>query len=330
MELFNLLFLLLVLLTFSRQKNNDAFGLRTMNVVKGIAIMGVFVGHASKEFLGVALYKLLCYVGLFSVSVFFFVSGYGLMYGAIHKKDYRKGFLSKRIFPIVICYFVTCALQWITDGFSCFSLKEVLLCDYTPFAWYIFSIIWLYLMFYLAMLITKRPIYIIMITATLLSIYAYTCYSLLGQLKGAVAMVTFVIGSCTAYWHNEGCNWLRGAVLAVLCIIFMLLYGVQLTDKYIHYPNILTRAYEPIVSYIFPFMAFGFMQRLAIKRFEAIWDFFQRHSLQIYLLHGIVMYRMIEWVKLPSEILVFLIFGVIVIFAVILNGITNIIKKVVS
>lgn len=121
-----------------------------------------------------------------------------------------------------------------------------------------------------------------------------------------------------------------GAVLAVLCIIFMFLYGVQLTDKYIHYPNILTRAYEPIVSYIFPFMAFGFMQRLAIKRFEVIWDFFQRHSLQIYLLHGIVMYRMIEWVKLPSEILVFLIFGVMIIFAVILNGLTNIIKTVVS
>lgn len=121
-----------------------------------------------------------------------------------------------------------------------------------------------------------------------------------------------------------------GGILAVLCVIFMLLYGVQLTDKYMHYPGILTKAYEPVVSYVFPFVVFGFMQRFGIKRFEAMWNFLQRHSLQIYLVHGIVMYRMIEWVKLPSEILVFLIFGVIVIFAVILNGITNIIKKVVS
>lgn len=97
-----------------------------------------------------------------------------------------------------------------------------------------------------------------------------------------------------------------------------------------HYPDILTKVYEPVVSYIFLFVVFGFMQRFTIKRFETMWDFFQRHSLQIYLVHGIVMYKMIEWVKLPSEILVFLIFGVTVIFAVILNGITNTIKKVVS
>lgn len=44
-------------------------------------------------------------------------------------------------------------------------------------------------------------------------------------------MVAFVIGSSTAYRHDGRCNWLRG-ILAVLCIIFMLLYGVQLTDKY--------------------------------------------------------------------------------------------------
>lgn len=126
MEIFNILFLVFVLSTFVKQTNDDAFSLRSMNVMKGIAIVGVFVGHTSKEFLGFALYKLFCYIGLFSVSIFFFVSGYGLMYGMLNKKAYHKGFLKKRILPIGICYILTCNGQQMGSQ-GCFLAKSYLL-----------------------------------------------------------------------------------------------------------------------------------------------------------------------------------------------------------
>lgn len=110
----------------------------------------------------------------------------------------------------------------------------------------------------------------------------------------------------------------------------MLLYGIQLTDKYVHYSSILTATYEPVVSYIFPFLVLGVMQRFSVKRFDMIWNFFQKHSLQIYLLHGIVMYKMIEWIKLPSEILVFLIFGITIALAIIMRRMTDFIIRVVN
>lgn len=203
MEIFNLLFVVLLCSSFVRQTNGEAFSLRTMNAIKGMAILGVFVGHASKEFLGVALYKLLCPIGACSVAVFFFVSGYGLMYGTLYKKDYRNGFIGKRVLPIVGCYLIVCVLKWLTDGCVGWSWSKVALCDYIPFAWYIFSILWLYVMFYFALLVCVKPIGIIGTVVGLLGAYMAVCFALWGTLKGGIAMATFVIGCLFAYYNSK-------------------------------------------------------------------------------------------------------------------------------
>ena len=55
MEIFNILFTIVVIFTFCKCKNNDALSLQTCNVLKGISILAVFVGHTSKVFTGYSI-----------------------------------------------------------------------------------------------------------------------------------------------------------------------------------------------------------------------------------------------------------------------------------
>lgn len=110
----------------------------------------------------------------------------------------------------------------------------------------------------------------------------------------------------------------------ILSVLFCTMYAIGLTNKYVHYPQRLLSLYEPVVSYSFPLVVFGWMQWFTVRRFELIWGFLQQHSLQIYLIHGLVMYKMMAWVNCPSEVLPFVTFGITVVGAVIIRRLTNV------
>lgn len=72
----------------------DAFSLQNTLPIRGFAAIAVYLCHLGIE----PFYKYYFYL----VSIFFFFSGYGLIYNFKHKKNYLKGFLNKRIFSIMI------------------------------------------------------------------------------------------------------------------------------------------------------------------------------------------------------------------------------------
>lgn len=333
MEILNILFIILLVLTFSKRENGNPFSLQSMNVLKGIAIAGVFIGHASKEFLGVFLYKFLCYIGLWSVAIFFFVSGYGLMYMASRKPDYRKGYLKKRFLPILICYLIVCMIQMAIDGeFESGVIQRILLCDYIPFSWYIFSIIWLYLFFYITLIfispLQHKKLFICCLLG-LLIVYMLVCQRMTGGTKGGEQMLSFIVGCLVASSETIRLKCLQRKSLIIATTIFLILYLIQLTNKYVHYPYALVYVYEPIVSCIFTFIALGIVARRHSypPKLEKMWGFLQRHSLQIYLIHGILLYNMIERLKLPSELLVCLILFATIGAAFVLRTILSFLMK---
>ena len=265
MEILNILFVLLLFMTFRKREKGDAFSLQSMNVLKGIAIAGVFIGHTSKEFLGIFLYKFLCYIGLWSVAIFFFVSGYGLMYMASRKPDYRKGYLKRRLLPIWICYLIVCMIQMAIDGeVETGAIQRILLCDYIPFSWYIFSITWLYLFFYVTLIfispIQHKKLFICCLLV-LLIVYMLVCQWMTGGIKGGDQMLSFIVGCIVASSETIRNKCLQRKSLIIITAVFLILYSIQLTNKYVHYPHVLVYLYEPIVSCIFTFIALGIVGR---------------------------------------------------------------------
>lgn len=319
MELFNILFTMVVVFTFCKCKNNDALSLQTCNVLKGISILAVFIEHTSKVFTGLFLYKFYCSIGLFAVSVFFFISGYGLMYAYINKENYRNGFLKKRVLPLLICYVLACLLQYGLNGDDYLSFKNILLCGYVPFSWFILSILCLYLMFYIAISIFKANAIAVIVTITLmlglyilLATIVYVPYTLLGGHQ----MIVFIIGMlvCVNYPRIKCCSKLWGGLL-----IFLFLWVISLCGKYLHLPASIAFINTCLQSYIFPFVVLKLLSNFKVKRTSSFWNFLQKHSLQVYLVHGILLYACIERVNVPSEVFIFIIFILTIICAVIMK-----------
>lgn len=293
----------------------------TCNVLKGISILAVFIGHTSKVFTGLFLYKFYCSIGLFAVSVFFFISGYGLMSAYLHKKNYKDGFLKKRCLPLMICYVLACLLQYGLNGDDYLSFKNILLCGYVPFSWFILSILCLYLMFYIAISIFKNNANAVIATTVLMLGLFIVMTSIIDvpyTLLGGHQMLVFIIGMmvCTNYKRIMcGCKILSGGII----ITFLLLWAISLCGKNIHLPAYLAFINTCLQTYIFPFFVMVLLSNIKVQRMSPFWIFLQKHSLQVYLVHGIILYACIERVDIPSEIFIFLIFILTIICAVIMK-----------
>ena len=95
-------------------------------------------------------------MGYLSVGMFFFFTGYGLMFSTKNKKNYMKNFLSKRFLPLYVFYVVLIVLYALYDKLignsltATTSLVKSLLFGGTivPFGWYLQVTFLLYLLFY--------------------------------------------------------------------------------------------------------------------------------------------------------------------------------------
>lgn len=290
-----------------------------MQCPKGIAIAGVFVGHCSKVFTGVFLYKWFCSLGLFSVSLFFFISGYGLMCGIIKQKEnYRKGFIWKRIYPLLVTYSLAILLYYVLGGKL--TYRNVILCGYVPFSWYILSITVLYSMTYISLLISGKGVFVIGIVSLLLCFFI-AVVSLMDNLPytllGGGQMITFVIGMAVSYFDRLKIikyGWLP------LSILFAFFWSVQLTTKYAHWSPLLYDAGQYIMSYTFPFVLFGALRFLSLRaKWKQVWLWVQKYTLEIYLVHGCIMFYVVNnngW-NINSEILIFIIFAATLLLALV-------------
>ena len=83
-------------------------------------------------------------IGYLLVSFFFFCSGYGLTKSMRAKEDYFKGFLVKRLNRILFTFLVT-EIVWLFARIS----KEAVWLSLNPYSWFIYTIIILYVGFFL-------------------------------------------------------------------------------------------------------------------------------------------------------------------------------------
>lgn len=140
------------------QINKDSFSMDAMTSLKGIMALFVLFHHLSQKklFQETHTISLFEFVGFLFVGVFFFCSGYGLYKSYVIKDNYLKGFLKRRILPIVIYYYVMIAIYTVYHVITgnAFTLSEWLfklsgLVLINSQAWFIPVIIIMYLAFYI-------------------------------------------------------------------------------------------------------------------------------------------------------------------------------------
>lgn len=160
-------------------------GVKQSTSIKGIFIIIVFLSH-TRGYLDLSgglnsVYdKCFSKIGQMMVALFFFYSGYGIMYSYKNKTHYEKGFIKKRVGSTLL-HFDIAVLAFLLVGLlikSTYSLKSYLLCwigweGIGNSNWYIFDILVLYLLSWAAFMIHRhlwKSVWCVPICITLLSI----------------------------------------------------------------------------------------------------------------------------------------------------------------
>ena len=99
MDIFILL--LIITLIYLLPVNNDYLGVNSTNGLKGLLALGIVFHHLSQWVTTGTEFVNFKYMGTYIVSVFFFISGYGLYVQNNRKEDYLDNFLSKRLSKIL-------------------------------------------------------------------------------------------------------------------------------------------------------------------------------------------------------------------------------------
>lgn len=109
-----MIIILLLIITFfgvkfapKKEFFENSFSIDQTRALKGLFAIAVMLHHLYgillPSFLSIKYFR---DVGYLMVGGFFLISGYGLMYGVLKKKDYLKGFFRKRILALLIPYYL--------------------------------------------------------------------------------------------------------------------------------------------------------------------------------------------------------------------------------
>lgn len=95
---------------FGRTIREDYLSADSGRSLRGVLSVGILFHHLGQKRMGLVFLPLLSRMGYFLVSVFFFLSGYGLMKQHMTREDYRRRFFSRRLPAILVPYGVACVL----------------------------------------------------------------------------------------------------------------------------------------------------------------------------------------------------------------------------
>lgn len=186
----------------------DYLSIKYTNQLRGIFVIVVICHHLAQQISTDFLFYYFRYVGHLAVSIFFFISGYGLMIQYKEKKEeYLKSLFKLQIPKIFIPYMITTIIYLVVRNVigKEITVKDALLTyidhdTILPASWFIFALIIFYIIFYYSCKLWKKNSSNIIISVFIgLSIYSIACYIL----------------NYHSYWFNSCFTFCLGVIWAV-------------------------------------------------------------------------------------------------------------------
>lgn len=278
---------------FNKQYTNKESAL----FYKGILAICVFLAHLGNyeiNYFNNYAFHFLTPLGYLAVSVFLFLSGYGLAYSFNSKgKLYFDGFIKKRVLPLYIEYILFVVL-YIAYQFVFLKvdinfrklLTTLTIGDtYVSNGWYVQCIVVIYLIFYILGLtkIGKRHFYVPLV---IVGVYTGLCIILHLDFIYIQSIVAFIVGYFYFFVQDRIDPKLKNhKVFLRIAIFFMFLFLIVFGISYIVDNIIIRRMLRIIVCALAPVIFFICASHVKFdsKIIKIIGDL----SLEIYLLQGV-------------------------------------------
>lgn len=322
MLLFAACIIILWLWTVLQKRHPGKFGKEKVFPLKGILAVLIVLHHLTYE-INSTLLQYFHSWGAPVVSVFFFISGYGLMASYKNKgRQYLTGFIKHRMFDAVILPFLLALLLYrcmatelpnVADAISLLVTKGT---TTLPNSWFVFAILIFYLLFYLSCKIREGK--------TILSplILSGITYSIIIRWLGYdrcwyISALAFPAGCFFAYhWQaflNLSFRW-RIWVIPICLTLVSVLYLLHQEVGYM------------LIYVLIPLMVIYLCSSLSIERLgrTKFVRLLSKISYEIYLCHGIAIFLLhkTEQIQL-SSIYVLSVFLLTFIFAFIVKQATK-------
>ena len=329
------------------QWQEDNLSLASSKALLGVCAVMIIYHHISQTVMqypegtfseGAGAFSVLFSQGMLFVAVFFFFSGYGLYRSLLERPDYLKGFLRRRIIPLLIPAYMANLIfvlfTWMYGGLKGFSAGQIIGCV-TGFylldivEWYMVEIFILYCVFFIIFRFVKNRKAGLAIMG-----FFIACLILFTFFRGHT-METYAEWFKGEWWCNSTPLFLVGMIFAanekrwlpfvkrhyapllvlslVLCAAFCLISGfTQMKFGYwsemnpwLRHSDITDKLICVVtqIPYILFFVTSLLMITMKVRFRNLIMDFLGRISLELYLIHYIAIKFFVYFVKIRKPVI---------------------------
>lgn len=272
---------------YLHEPNADYLGKTNSHSIRAICSWGVVMCHVSNT-VDCGIYFLpLQAMGFLMVAMFFFFSGYGLMYSLNHKNNYMQTFYKKRSVEFLIPYMISLltyvlyyAIFWGEMDFSRLLTQFI---DGNPvvrYSWFIFVLLQLYIIFWFSFgLIRNRKISY--------PVFYGLCLAMAGNIfmpYWSPAIIAFIMGSFFAH-KKKKVDKLAMKYSGILLSLSFVAFAV-LTFFYIRRGDADTIVFKFFLSFAFVMLIVSALTRIQLD--NAILRYLGKISYEVYLYHGLI------------------------------------------
>ncbi len=294
------------------------------------ALLVVFHHLAQRTSTGV-LFPFFSQIGFLTVAVFFFFSGYGLQKSYISKgNEYKKSFLRKRIPRILVPYIFATLVYWLAYFFNgtTYSINDIFagLANDKPIvanSWYIISILFFYICYWLFMMICKKNFMAIILCGCAWYVaYSAFCIKINFSNHWYNASHLLVIGMIWATYEKSICKFFKRTypymlIFVWICFIILFSNNGRLASTNAH--SFIVSTSLTIVEAVL-FVLGILLLSMKIKMGNPILRFLGNISLEIYLFHGMFILFIQKVIPIQNE---FIWSFLVIILTVIFSGIVH-------
>ena len=295
MDIFILL--LIVVLISLLPVNNNYLNVKSTNGLKGFLALGIVFHHLSQWVTTGEEFSNFGYMGTYIVSVFFFLSGYGLYVQNEKKENYLDSFLVKRLFKILIPFIFISSIyliyrkingQELSNSFFIDLFKKGSTVIYN--GWFVDIIIIMYIFFYISFRMFSDKTIAILVNTVLIIFYIVLAIKLGYGFWWYNSSLPFVLGLVWAKNKENIDRLLKKYYFIPLVSVTVLLFVSHqysfILQKFHLVDNYSYALAANIDNVIFTFYLILIVRKIDFSNKYLL--FLGRVSFELYMIHGLV------------------------------------------
>ena len=335
--------LLITLLLYLLPQNKEYLNVKSTSGLRGFLALGIIFHHISPLVKTGEEFSNFSYMGTYIVSIFFFLSAYGLYVQNESRENYLDNFLVKRLSKIIVPFFIISLIymfyrfvngQLIDLNFFINLFKQGSTIIYN--GWFVDIIILMYIFFYLSFKFFQNKFLSIVFNTIFIICYICLAIKLGYNFWWYNSVLAFAIGLIWAKNQNKIDRFLEKYYFIVIVLVTVLLFVSHRYDillKYLHIEDSYSYALAANLDNIIFTIYFIIVFLKKINFSNVYLTLIGRISFELYMIHGLVI-SMLGKIFVSSRVndVLFTLFVLIVslIFAWIINKIINVIIQKVS